>query len=369
MKSKTKLLALAGILGVAAVGGTFAYFNQTLTAKNVFDTGVYDTELVEKFRPEEGENWEPGTNVNKDVTVKNTGTLPVVVRVKFQEEWVNKTTGQTIYLVDTSNPDQMEKNNSNKSQTPLARNKFENVYQADWEDGDDKPDGRTDGDDSVVFKQIIPEGSEDEWVYNPADGYYYCKRVLKAVTKGEDGEDVVDETKKLLDGLTLCENVDMGSYDILKFYALTEDRPEDGSDDWISFATASNAEGEVSYLSTWEMKEKLKEEGKTLRHMKSYTKLKSDELGGYSNAYYTLTVTAQTVQATNLAVESAFGDLEALEELGCKWTLTDETVVHSPSDAEPEEGTEGGNEQETVPEETTEPTTETEAGSVTDPIA
>ncbi len=334
MKSKTKLLALAGILGVAAVGGTFAYFSQTLTAKNVFDTGVYDTELVEKFEPEDGENWEPGTNVNKDVTVKNTGTLPVVARVKFQEEWVNKATGKTIYLLDTSNPEQMAKNESDKTRTPEARNKFENVYQADWEDGEDNPDGLTEGDDSVVFKQLIPEGSEDEWVYNPADGYYYCKRVLKEVTEAEDGTEIVDETKKLLDGLTLCENTDMGAYEIVKFYALTEERPEDDSEDWILFDTQTDGEGNTSYLDTRDMQEKLKAEGKAIRHMKSITQLKSDDLSGYSNAYYTLTVTAQTVQATNLAVQNAFGDLDALAALGCQWTLTDETVVHDGSEKE-----------------------------------
>ena len=188
----------------------------------------------------------------------------------------------------------------------------------------------------MVFKQLIPEGSEDEWVYNPADGYYYCKRVLKEVTEAEDGTEIVDETKKLLDGLTLCENTDMGAYEIVKFYALTEERPEDDSEDWILFDTQTDGEGNTSYLDTRDMQEKLKAEGKAIRHMKSITQLKSDDLSGYSNAYYTLTVTAQTVQATNLAVQNAFGDLEALEALGCQWTLTDETVVHDGSEKETE---------------------------------
>lgn len=102
MKGKKRLIGLAVVLGAAAIGGTFAYFNQTLTATNMFDTGTYDTELVEKFKPTDGENWEPGTNVNKDVTVKNTGSLPVVVRVKFEEEWVNKESGKVLYKMDTT---------------------------------------------------------------------------------------------------------------------------------------------------------------------------------------------------------------------------------------------------------------------------
>ena len=82
MRINGKVIAVAAMLAVAGIGGTFAYFNQTLTAANIFDTGKYDTELVEEFKPSEGENWGPGTSVNKDVTIRNTGTLPVVVRVK-----------------------------------------------------------------------------------------------------------------------------------------------------------------------------------------------------------------------------------------------------------------------------------------------
>lgn len=96
MRINGKVIAVAAMLAVAGIGGTFAYFNQTLTAANIFDTGKYDTELVEEFKPSEGENWGPGTSVNKDVTIRNTGTLPVVVRVKFQEKWVR---GQELSLI------------------------------------------------------------------------------------------------------------------------------------------------------------------------------------------------------------------------------------------------------------------------------
>ena len=79
MKINGKVIAVAAMLAVAGIGGTFAYFNQTLTAANIFDTGKYDTELVEEFKPSEGENWGPGTSVNKDVTPlrKRSGRLPL----------------------------------------------------------------------------------------------------------------------------------------------------------------------------------------------------------------------------------------------------------------------------------------------------
>lgn len=173
MRINGKVIAVAAMLAVAGVGGTFAYFNQTLTAANIFDTGKYDTELVEEFKPSEGENWGPGTSVNKDVTIRNTGTLPVVVRVKFQEKWVR---GQEeFYFTDTS----QEKEQPVAVGSPSnANNAFENVYQGNPEDGIANPDA----DDSVVFKSMMPDGG---WVYNPADGYYYYMYVLPgAVERG-----------------------------------------------------------------------------------------------------------------------------------------------------------------------------------------
>lgn len=314
MKISKKVVALAGILGIAAIGGTFAYFNQTLTAENVFDTGTYDSELVEKFSPTEGENWEPGSTVNKDVTVKNDGTLPIVVRVKFEEEWVNKN-GETIYQVDTSAKPEMH-----TVATPAnAQNKFENVFQGNSTDGE----ASAEVDDSVVFKKLNPEGG---WVYNSEDGYYYYQKVLEGVTKDADGKVIkYDESSKLLDSVTLSEDVDMGAYDVIKYYATSEERPADDDfteDGWQLFEKDSNNE----FISTKEMNEKVKAAGSTgITYMRSVTK-QTDGKPGYSNANYTLTVTAQTVQATEQAVKAQFGieDLSKLAALGCNWKLTSE---------------------------------------------
>ncbi len=319
---KKKLIAAAGLLCAVAVGGTFAYFSQTLTATNEFDTGSYDTELVEKFKPSEGENWEPGTNVNKDVTFQNTGTLPVVVRAKFEELWESKDSedgDSPLYYIDTTeNKDKLAVG------TPSdAQNKFENVYQSDPDDGYVGEDL----DDSVVFKQMNTDGG---WVYNPDDGYYYYTSVLQGV--GENGE--IDETTKLLDSVTLAEIADMGYFRETKWYATTTERPASDSDDWIEFATvsdASAAEG-YSYVSTSEMNETLEAEGLSITYMKSSTELVADATtgvlrSGYSNAEYTLIISAETVQATKSAVEEVFGTLD-YAGLGLQWDLTDENVIN-----------------------------------------
>ncbi len=333
MKSKKKLLALAGIAAVAGIGGSLAYFNQTLTAENVFDTGIYDTELVEEFKPSEGENWEPGTTVNKDVTIKNTGTLPVVVRVKFQEKWESRQNpGKVLYEMDTTvNKDKLGTEGD-------ARNKFENVYQGNPSDG---MTGET-VDDSVVYKHMIPDG---KWVYNPADGYYYYLEILPEIKENNQGEKIVAETTKLLDGVTLAENTDMGAYREARYYTTVENRPESDSEDWIEFATRSNASPlGYEYLSTREINEMLKAQGddKIITYMKSATEMLGG-LSGYSQADYTLLVTAQTVQTTKQAVKAAFGDLDALKALGCSWVneLKDENDIQKAVN-----GGQGGEEEE-----------------------
>ena len=73
MRKNKKIAGVAGLAAIMVIGGTFAYFNQTMTVTNPFDTGKYDTNVTEDFKPEDGDNWEPGAEVNKDVTVKNTG--------------------------------------------------------------------------------------------------------------------------------------------------------------------------------------------------------------------------------------------------------------------------------------------------------
>lgn len=317
MRDKRKLIALAAAAVAVGVGGTFAYFNQTLTASNIFDTGTYDTELVEEFRPSDGENWEPGVTINKDVTVKNLGTLPVVARVKFEEKWVRRATRETLYEIDSS-----------ADRKPLdgsAANKFESVYQTDPEDGKTGADV----DDSVVFKTMNPDGG---WIYNPADGYYYYSEVLPGTTP-EDGTASAGnaslkpaETTKLLDSVTLAENVDMGAYRERKYYATTKERPQDDGEEWIEFATRSNASPQgYEYLSTREMNERLKETGQEITFMKAAAELKSQELAGYSQADYTLKITAQTVQATAQAVQTAFGNGEEfIPPEGVNWELAEE---------------------------------------------
>ena len=271
---KKHIAALAGIAAVFAVGGSLAYFNQDLEAVNVLKSGDFDTEIVEEFRPEDGKDWKPGTTVNKDFAVKNSGDVPMVVRVSFQETW-EKDDGAYV-TIDTT-----EKEEGHGE----ADNKFESVWQ------EEPTDGLTDKDDSVVEKTL---NLGKEWVYS--DGYYYYTKTLPAGAT----------TEYLLDDVTLSKDADLGKITVVKKYSTNPDKtvPEE---DWIPFP----ADEAGNPISESELSRQLKEDGKTLYHMRSDI-VTDENFRGYSDAAYNLTIKAHTVQATEDAVKDVFGE-EALQ--------------------------------------------------------
>ena len=278
---KKHIAALAGIAAVFAVGGSLAYFNQDLEAVNVLKAGKFDTEIVEEFRPEDGKDWKPGTTVNKDFAVKNSGDVPMVVRVSFQETW-EKDDGAYV-TIDTT-----EKEEGHGE----ADNKFESVWQ------EEPTDGLTDKDDSVVEKTL---NLGKEWVYS--DGYYYYTKTLPAGAT----------TEYLLDDVTLSKDADLGKITVVKKYSTNPDKtvPEE---DWIPFPTDESG----NPISEAELSRQLKEEGKTLYHMRSDI-VTDENLTGYSDAAYNLTIKAHTVQATENAVKSVFGEEAVQHALDEKW--------------------------------------------------
>ena len=278
---KKHIAALAGIAAVFAVGGSLAYFNQDLEAVNVLKSGDFDTEIVEEFRPEDGKDWKPGTTVNKDFAVKNSGDVPMVVRVSFQETW-EKDDGAYV-TIDTT-----EKEEGHGE----ADNKFESVWQ------EEPTDGLTDKDDSVVEKTL---NLGKEWVYS--DGYYYYTKTLPAGAT----------TEYLLDDVTLSKDADLGKITVVKKYSTNPDKtvPEE---DWIPFPTDESG----NPISEAELSRQLKEEGKTLYHIRSDI-VTDENLTGYSDAAYNLTIKAHTVQATENAVKSVFGEEAVQHALDENW--------------------------------------------------
>ena len=183
MKKKTKV-AVAGLATVALVGGTFAIWQATTTINNPFSTNAYSADTVEKFNPADGNDWQPGAEVEKEVGAVNTGDYPVYVRMKMDEQWSrDNVVFKEIGAIATSmQPDAEDKH------------KITNVWQAN------PTNGQTNPDDTVVHKNGL---DDTKWIFNSEDGYYYYYKVLEPGTYTEDN---------LIDSVTLDSNVDMGQY-------------------------------------------------------------------------------------------------------------------------------------------------------------
>ena len=88
MKKKRNLYIIAFLCFVTLVGVTIAYLQSTAVLENIFNAGTYKTITHEEFTSPS--NWTPGDETPKTITTKNDGTIPVRVRVKFDEEWTSK---------------------------------------------------------------------------------------------------------------------------------------------------------------------------------------------------------------------------------------------------------------------------------------
>ena len=98
--NKKKLMIVSGISLLTILGGTLAYFSTTSDIENVFHSGKYQNEIVERF--ESPTSWTPGTTTEKDVTVKNNGNVEMAVRASFTESWISSS-GEELPLKDNEN--------------------------------------------------------------------------------------------------------------------------------------------------------------------------------------------------------------------------------------------------------------------------
>ncbi|WP_164516877.1 BsaA family SipW-dependent biofilm matrix protein [Clostridium transplantifaecale] len=288
---KRNIAALAGVAAVLTIGGSLAYFNQTMEVENNFDTAKFGSTLVEDFKPSEGKDWQPGVEVNKDVVVTNTGDVPVVVRVKMDEKWMRDNDAfKTITAAD------------DKGNTIVT------VLQGGGQEEDAK-DGLTDPDKTVVHKTL----NTDDWKLADDGWYYYVSNVPAA---GEDGTG--NTTEKFLDAVKLANDADMGEFVKTKYYQL------EGEDAWVKFPVDEDTKEQVTEEALEKM---ITAEGKVIAKIKADVAVKTGADGdtinkGYSDAEYTLTITAEVVQATKEAVDATFGMGKPFTApADCNWEL------------------------------------------------
>lgn len=95
-RKKTLLVLGLGILTV--LGSAVAYFTTSTDIANYFKVALYQNEIVEHFVSPD--NWTPGTTTDKTITVKNTGSINMAVRVSYVEEWTSAN-GNKLNLTDS----------------------------------------------------------------------------------------------------------------------------------------------------------------------------------------------------------------------------------------------------------------------------
>lgn len=313
MKLNKKVVAVASLGALVLVGGTFAYFNQTMSLDNPLDTGKYNTQLVEQFTPPgDGDELKPGQRWEKDVWAENTGDYPVLVRIRMDERWMRKpeeggSVGDPYKVIGSVN-----------GAWDAAAGKFvpaegfgvdnrflQGVYDEQLntfdavqtgEDGDS--DGLVPDDEgTVVYKNIRKDTG---WVAG-GDGYWYYNGVLERASAGDKAK-----TGLLLDDLVLAKDVDLGKYEHKEYYAIAATQPaaNDTNQGVWNLITQWNGETNPETIIDWAKTLNIPEGQKLWRKSESNV---IDGLLGYSNSYYTLTITSDFVQATDDAMKASWG--------------------------------------------------------------
>lgn len=346
MKMNKKIGAVTGLAALAVVGGTWAYYNQSLSLENPLATGKYQTELVEEFTPPT-DKLQPGAEISKVVTARNTGDYPVMVRVRMDEKWTryNATTQTTTDIITQSSNDE-----DKFMITDVETINGKRFYTATQQDGDDADqDGVVARDYTVVGKKLA---DNSKWTYNPSDGYWYYNEVLPAKTA-----DSTPETSALLEAIHIASNIDLGLYTHKDEYAVYDpntpisDIPADAWNTYTVNRTVNktvDSDGKLNVTWTVDgiaingteitdgMGDDTKKDGKVdVMDMALYLQSEAggkvltsgkqlyrrnesvldDQYQGYADANYTLLVTSEVVQATPDAVTEAFGKDGAITNL------------------------------------------------------
>lgn len=295
MKINKKVGALAGLAALAAVGGTWAFFNQTAAITNPFTTKQYNTSVVEHFNPADGEDWKPGGTVDKTVSAKNTGDYPILVRVSMDEKWYRGDVKEAFKTIKSSDGDVFF--NVVKEDGGYKASQF------DPEDGLAPEEFfNQKGDDTVVYKNLNTGSDAGKWFYE--NGYWYWNGVLAAGTS----------TEQLMDSVTLASNIDLGKYVSTKsYYVMSAD--EAAKADALDSDNKIKADFDVEkYIADnnkeWKTAASDKEELEAAQNAAKagsyfFRKAQSgldENAKGYAGANYDLTITTEFIQATKDAV-------------------------------------------------------------------
>ena len=298
-RNKKVKVAVAGMLVLAAVASTWAFFNSESRITNELYTKEYGADTIEKFKPQQ--ELEPGTKVEKEVGVKNTGDYDLVVRIRMMEEWTRSDIA--FVTLDSVNTD---KTFNDAIISALKNDSTGEVTSVQT----DVMDGLVAGDETVMYKSL-PGLKNGAWTQGK-DGWFYYATTLKAGAS----------TELLMDFLTLAGDTDMGKYNVVQKYSETAGAVIEPFEDAYNIAQSAYLED----LGNVAKKEAMAAAGTALETAYAwktdkpaddkitFQKMESTidkNASGYAAADYTLTIVTQICQATKEAVEAVWPDMEA----------------------------------------------------------
>lgn len=266
MRNDKKALAgLAALAVLTLIGGTWAYYSQTLQAGNEFMTAKYDTTLEEKFQSPE--DWQPGLETEKRVWVNNNGNVPVLAKIAVDQKWVRREDVLALTSADADAKPEPVK--------PYKGESFPLTFQ---------------GSKGTEFAAIIHLNQEAVVALNSGRANDENLRLdIPSVQSMEEARGkwlLVDETPN-----------DLGRY---LFYYVGIVEPGKSTPELIESVTM-NPELENTILGTRTY---------FVKEADGYRKITVDNVNsayGYDSSTYTLNVVSTTVQATQAAVNTVFG--------------------------------------------------------------
>ncbi len=316
------VLVIAIILVASMVTGTLAYITQELTTENEYQLKKYSTEITEEFDPPT--EWKPGENVNKDVSITNSGEVPVFVKVVINQKWVRS---ENVY------------DNDGKAIAPLKGESFPLSFQGT--DGAEYAALIHWGNDVVKMAKTADASSDDDSApaldtqdTNP-DG-----DLLKYVP-GDDIIFLTDSADPSLSGTTVPVEISNMQAAEGKWIMMNDTPDADGNMTFYYIGVLGGKSATPLLVDSVRMNPAIESaitETKTVWDPDTRTWITTTTTKpevDYMSARYTMTVNMYTVQATEAAIAEMFQSDVASEQAVISYmeSLADKNLDYSRDDS------------------------------------
>ena len=191
---KNKIIAIIVLCALLLVGGgTLAYFNSRHTNVTSLTTKVYSTQSTQEYTSPE--NFLPGTLVNMNTKVENTGEVTVAVRAKIEESWTSRNNASLpLYQTRSNKYYRTILFNTNESQECLTTACATDItsINADW----------TYSNGYYYYKNFLDEDDETSSLVNSILFNSYIENDISCSTDALTGDNVCSSTGNGYDDAT-----------------------------------------------------------------------------------------------------------------------------------------------------------------------